>query len=182
MVRIDPSPSFQGTTMDNEEHHHHHIQFELDPVLICLIGVLSGLFIVAGIHCISVCWCRCRQPRIVTTTSQQENESPVANSEGDHQLITVYSYNTKEGGKEGSCCAVCLSEFDEGETVRVLPECSHCFHVLCIDSWLRSNPSCPLCRAGTKPPPPPPPPDHVVVCLPSSGGVPPPPLPDIFYL
>ncbi|KAG0463962.1 hypothetical protein HPP92_020031 [Vanilla planifolia] len=44
-------------------------------------------------------------------------------------------------------CAVCLSEPKEGEVMRMLPECRHAFHVLCIDRWLRSSRTCPVCRA-----------------------------------
>ncbi|PKU70449.1 RING-H2 finger protein ATL52-like [Dendrobium catenatum] len=44
-------------------------------------------------------------------------------------------------------CSVCLGDFCEGELVRFLPACGHAFHVLCIDTWLRSHISCPLCRA-----------------------------------
>ncbi|EOY34702.1 hypothetical protein QUC31_018318 [Theobroma cacao] len=43
-------------------------------------------------------------------------------------------------------CPICLGEFAEGEKVRILPKCSHGFHARCIDTWLLSNSSCPLCR------------------------------------
>lgn len=49
---------------------------------------------------------------------------------------------------ESSDCAVCLSEFEEEERLRLLPKCSHAFHVPCIDTWLKSHSNCPLCRAG----------------------------------
>jgi hypothetical protein len=45
-------------------------------------------------------------------------------------------------------CAVCLSEFEDEERVRVLPSCLHAFHVDCIDTWLQGNANCPLCRAA----------------------------------
>jgi hypothetical protein len=32
------------------------------------------------------------------------------------------------------------------EEVRVMPQCGHGFHVACVDTWLRSNSSCPSCR------------------------------------
>ncbi|KAJ3672178.1 hypothetical protein LUZ60_006899 [Juncus effusus] len=44
-------------------------------------------------------------------------------------------------------CAVCLNEFKDDETVRLLPNCLHVFHVECIDTWLRTNANCPLCRS-----------------------------------
>ncbi|KAF7073698.1 hypothetical protein CFC21_078646, partial [Triticum aestivum] len=43
-------------------------------------------------------------------------------------------------------CAICLSEFVDGEKVRVLPLCRHGFHVRCVDAWLVSHGSCPTCR------------------------------------
>ncbi|KAE8685658.1 RING-H2 finger protein ATL72 [Hibiscus syriacus] len=43
-------------------------------------------------------------------------------------------------------CSICLGEFEDGEKVRVLPECKHGFHVRCIDTWLVSHSSCPNCR------------------------------------
>ncbi|XP_052173626.1 RING-H2 finger protein ATL1-like [Diospyros lotus] len=48
-------------------------------------------------------------------------------------------------------CAVCLGELEEGEIVRLLPNCSHPFHVHCIDQWLMGNASCPLCRSAVAP-------------------------------
>ncbi|KAL1534357.1 RING-type E3 ubiquitin transferase [Salvia divinorum] len=62
--------------------------------------------------------------------------------------ITVVKYKSADGIVEGTDCAVCLSEFEEEETVRLLPKCSHAFHIPCIDTWLASHTNCPLCRAG----------------------------------
>lgn len=43
-------------------------------------------------------------------------------------------------------CAVCLCEIAEGEKARLLPKCNHGFHVDCIDMWLITHSTCPLCR------------------------------------
>ncbi|KAH7307488.1 hypothetical protein KP509_22G062000 [Ceratopteris richardii] len=53
-------------------------------------------------------------------------------------------------------CAICLSEFRDGEEGKLLPDCNHSFHVQCIDMWLFSHSNCPLCRTqissnGTSP-------------------------------
>ncbi|KAL8159272.1 hypothetical protein V2J09_000809 [Rumex salicifolius] len=43
-------------------------------------------------------------------------------------------------------CAVCLNEFRDVEILRLLPTCCHVFHPDCIDTWLLSRPTCPVCR------------------------------------
>ncbi|KAJ8511916.1 hypothetical protein OPV22_002350 [Ensete ventricosum] len=45
-------------------------------------------------------------------------------------------------------CAICLNEFREEERLKLLPDCSHAFHIDCIDTWLQFNANCPLCRTG----------------------------------
>lgn len=61
--------------------------------------------------------------------------------------ISVCKYKKGEGLIEGTECSVCLNEFQEGETLRLLPKCNHAFHIPCIDTWLSSHTNCPLCRA-----------------------------------
>jgi hypothetical protein len=60
------------------------------------------------------------------------------------------SAKSNRGGDGG--CAVCLAEFRDGETLRLLPRCAHAFHRACIDTWLRAHVNCPLCRAPVQPP------------------------------
>jgi hypothetical protein len=47
-------------------------------------------------------------------------------------------------------CAVCLCEFADHDRLRLLPVCGHAFHVACIDVWLRSSATCPLCRDAVR--------------------------------
>uniref|UniRef100_A0AAY4BPM5 RING-type domain-containing protein n=1 Tax=Denticeps clupeoides TaxID=299321 RepID=A0AAY4BPM5_9TELE len=49
-----------------------------------------------------------------------------------------------------SDCRICLCEYTAGEELRVLP-CLHDFHAECVGRWLQQSPSCPICRADTKP-------------------------------
>ncbi|CAD6341414.1 unnamed protein product [Miscanthus lutarioriparius] len=55
------------------------------------------------------------------------------------------------GTTSAADCAVCLSELADGEKVRALPGCGHVFHVDCVDAWLRSRNTCPVCRAEVRP-------------------------------
>ncbi|KAJ7524459.1 hypothetical protein O6H91_17G006600 [Diphasiastrum complanatum] len=43
-------------------------------------------------------------------------------------------------------CMICLSDFQDGEMIRVLPICGHLFHMQCVDVWFHLNTSCPVCR------------------------------------
>lgn len=43
-------------------------------------------------------------------------------------------------------CAICLNEFEAGDSVRHLPACGHTFHRSCIDLWLLRRADCPLCK------------------------------------
>lgn len=46
-------------------------------------------------------------------------------------------------------CAICLSEYQEGESLRRMP-CDHTFHRECVDHWLESRTTCPYCRADLR--------------------------------
>ncbi|CAJ1931492.1 unnamed protein product [Sphenostylis stenocarpa] len=60
--------------------------------------------------------------------------------------LPVFFYKEIIGLKEPFDCAVCLCEFLEQDKLRLLPVCNHAFHIECIDTWLLSNSTCPLCR------------------------------------
>ncbi|XP_057425176.1 E3 ubiquitin-protein ligase ATL6-like [Lotus japonicus] len=45
-------------------------------------------------------------------------------------------------------CAVCISDFNSDDTLRLLPQCNHVFHPSCIDAWLSAHSTCPVCRAN----------------------------------
>ncbi|KAJ8423623.1 hypothetical protein Cgig2_001690 [Carnegiea gigantea] len=50
-----------------------------------------------------------------------------------------------------SPCSICLADYEAKETIRCMPDCNHCFHVTCIDQWLRISPTCPICRSSPAP-------------------------------
>uniref|UniRef100_A0A7N0VIE7 RING-type domain-containing protein n=1 Tax=Kalanchoe fedtschenkoi TaxID=63787 RepID=A0A7N0VIE7_KALFE len=58
-------------------------------------------------------------------------------SKGSHQLDPGISE-----------CVICLDRIREGELCRILPGCTHVFHLECVDAWLvKATPACPICRA-----------------------------------
>ncbi|TVU29649.1 hypothetical protein EJB05_21225, partial [Eragrostis curvula] len=61
--------------------------------------------------------------------------------------VTVYRAAAAKGSSDDEAkCAVCLAKLEDGEAARFLPRCGHGFHAGCVDMWLASHTTCPLCR------------------------------------
>lgn len=73
----------------------------------------------------------------------------------DPAAINSYPKFTYTAASKGSdtVCSICLCEYKEGEMLRMMPDCKHYFHLLCIDAWLKLNASCPVCRTSPMPTP-----------------------------
>lgn len=69
-----------------------------------------------------------------TSSSKEEN---VDLSDAESTLST-------QSEPTNSKCVICLEKFKDGQDVRIVP-CRHEFHKECIDPWLLSNYTCPLC-------------------------------------
>jgi len=72
-------------------------------------------------------------------------------SEADLQRLPTIECHEEEthagaGRRANAECAVCLDAFQNGDRCRVLPACSHAFHVHCADEWLSKCSLCPICR------------------------------------
>ncbi|KAK7276411.1 hypothetical protein RIF29_17550 [Crotalaria pallida] len=65
------------------------------------------------------------------------------------KLPIVLHQASKDQDSACECC-ICLSAFRDGEKLKKLPGCEHCFHCECVDKWLMNHSSCPLCRASLK--------------------------------
>ncbi|KAF2288096.1 hypothetical protein GH714_004364 [Hevea brasiliensis] len=145
---------------------------DFSPLIIAVIGILASAFILVTYYTIISKYCR-RGGHDDNRSELGENHDQITNEawqgsaagldEALIKSITVCKYKKGDGFVEGSDCSVCLSEFRENESLRLLPKCNHAFHLPCIDTWLKSHASCPLCRANiahtnilpTQPPPPP---------------------------
>ena len=42
-------------------------------------------------------------------------------------------------------CSICIANLNKTDLVSLL-FCKHLFHTVCIEEWLNSNNTCPLCR------------------------------------
>lgn len=66
--------------------------------------------------------------------------------------MPLFTFRSVNGSAlTGGDCAVCLSKFEPHDQLRLLPLCCHAFHADCIDTWIVSNQTCPLCRSTVLP-------------------------------
>ena len=68
----------------------------------------------------------------------------------DAATMASFPESVFQGGQdvkeEDATCSVCLAEYEAGDKLCTLPLCGHVFHRACIDEWLVSHQTCPLCR------------------------------------
>ncbi|XP_052211022.1 uncharacterized protein LOC127813925 isoform X2 [Diospyros lotus] len=71
---------------------------------------------------------------------------PAPNEVVESLPVISYSKLQKHLNEEAAQCYICLVEYEEGDSLRMLP-CHHEFHRTCIDKWLKEiHRVCPLCR------------------------------------
>ncbi|KAL7107543.1 hypothetical protein ACP275_06G061100 [Erythranthe tilingii] len=119
--------------------------FDTNMVII-LAALLCALICALGINSIIRCMLRCATRMGSAAGSDAQS---VFGRRGLKKAvlrrIPVAVYASGEGGFYTDC-PICLGDFLDGEKIRVLPKCNHCFHVNCVDVWLASHSSCPTCR------------------------------------
>ncbi|XWS65582.1 hypothetical protein CRYUN_Cryun05aG0126200 [Craigia yunnanensis] len=119
--------------------------FDTNMVII-LAALLCALICALGLNSIVRCALRCsRRFAFETTDETAVRLAATGLKRRALRQIPVAIYRSGINMK-ATDCPICLGEFMDGEKVRVLPKCNHGFHVRCIDTWLLSHSSCPICR------------------------------------
>lgn len=81
--------------------------------------------------------------------SWKDRDMPKSGPEEREKLPTwvgiQYLRDKMKDGKEAATCAICFEEVDDTKEFQVTP-CNHAFHASCLQEWLNSNMSCPMCR------------------------------------
>jgi hypothetical protein len=127
--------------------------FLLFVLLLCFLSI----FLLRDLLRFFSLWLRRRRHRRFqadAATDEEDAPAPRKPSGLDPSVIASFPTVMFEAGSAAAPaeCAVCLSEFAPGDTVRPLA-CRHAFHAACIDSWLGAHTTCPVCRSDLDAPP-----------------------------
>ncbi|CAG7903033.1 unnamed protein product [Brassica rapa] len=127
-------------------------------VLVIILILLMTLLISVSICFLLRCLNRCSShhsslsPSSSTESLRFSNRrvSPETERSSVLDSLPVFKFSSvtrRSSASNSSDCAVCLSKFEPDDQLRLLPLCCHAFHADCIDIWLVSNQTCPLCRS-----------------------------------
>ncbi|GJR11605.1 RING-H2 finger protein ATL13-like protein [Tanacetum coccineum] len=132
---------------------------KVSPSVLLIIIILAIIFFISGLLHLLVRYLmrpiNIRDPdefdNVTALQGQLQQLFHLHDSGVDQSFIDtlpVFSYKSIIGVKDPFDCAVCLCEFEGEDKLRLLPKCSHAFHMDCIDTWLLSHSTCPLCRGS----------------------------------
>jgi len=85
------------------------------------------------------------------TSPTQQQQQPGQRPDIDSTHLSMRTQRRIGHFTNTSCtaCSICIEDFEEGETLRLLPRCGHAFHLDCILPWLQDRQGCcPLCKTG----------------------------------
>ncbi|KAG6682480.1 RING-H2 finger protein ATL57-like [Carya illinoinensis] len=134
--------------------------FMQSPVVLAVLLIVLLAFFLLG--CISNCMHQLHDdeshPRLREPGQEEVTSSLSPGSDSNLRIgvdpktigaLPVYSYcgNSDHKCYEITDCAICLNEFQQKEAVKTIPFCKHVFHPCCIDTWLSSQVTCPVCRS-----------------------------------
>ncbi|KAK1435785.1 hypothetical protein QVD17_01554 [Tagetes erecta] len=140
-------------------------EITISPVLLWVIVSMAAIFFMSGIIHVLLKFYKKDEtyPSISNSIRYTEFSRPQSLGRQLQQLfrlqdsgldpsliesLPVFEYKRVMGTKYPFDCAVCLCEFSPHDKLRLIPYCSHAFHTHCIDTWLLSNSTCPLCRVN----------------------------------
>lgn len=129
------------------------IRVSFRPSVAIVVGIFTMIFSLTFILLMYAKFCHPSNPANPTTASGGPGTAAIISNEAAGgvpkpaiEALPFFRFATLRGSRHGMECSVCLARFDDADLLRLLPRCRHAFHLGCVDRWLESNATCPLCR------------------------------------
>ncbi|KAA8524280.1 hypothetical protein F0562_010703 [Nyssa sinensis] len=145
-------------------HRGENYDFNNRIMLTAIISLSAVVVLVTVLHIYARCVLRRQARRRViirqlglAATAQVHSSEPPKTGLDPSVIASLPLFLFKQNGGEGAYtagpteCAVCLSSLEDDEMARLLPNCKHTFHAECVDKWLSSHSTCPICRTEAEP-------------------------------
>ncbi|KAK7243294.1 hypothetical protein RIF29_38087 [Crotalaria pallida] len=115
-----------------------------------ILFIFCTLFIRLCLICISTYYRdHGLNPTTLTNVDEDDNLStglPINIIKSYHTFHYSKSIIAIRNREHDMTCSICISDYKESETLRMMPKCCHYFHRDCLDTWLKVKGSCPICR------------------------------------
>jgi len=86
-----------------------------------------------------------RKKKASESSGNKDGNEVDSESSGEGGFIAAGTDKERLISGEDANCSICLGKYKDNDDLREL-SCTHCFHVECVDKWLKINASCPLCK------------------------------------
>ncbi|KAL9245676.1 hypothetical protein vseg_019300 [Gypsophila vaccaria] len=152
LILHSPPPTTTMSPSPINDHNDKHFRLDKNVIMVLsllICAIICSLFITSMIKCAIKCSCLLNVNPNSSFLNRNNNQK--LNTGVDKRALKTFpvvKYTTMGNIIQGLSteCAICISEFKNGEKVKILPKCHHGFHVKCIGKWLSSHSSCPTCR------------------------------------
>ncbi|KAM3215479.1 hypothetical protein ACQJBY_067476 [Aegilops geniculata] len=149
-----PSPSSLPSPHPEQQQQTAPVMAMDSDMVVILASLLCALVCVLGLGLVSRCACGRRRSNSISSAVPLPPKGLKKKAIDALPTVsfTAAGASPQSSSSAAACsssleCVICLAEFTDGESVRVLPRCGHNFHVACVDAWLRTCATCPSCRA-----------------------------------
>ncbi|XP_058211640.1 RING-H2 finger protein ATL66-like [Rhododendron vialii] len=127
-----------------------HSNLQIDSRTLLLGAVFMLLLLISTLSLVYFLYTCIRRSQSSASTLSPSPPASTGLDKATINCLPIVQYGSSLSA-DSTCrvgeCSICLAMFQVGDKVKVLPLCYHGFHSECVDEWLRSRPSCPLCRA-----------------------------------